>query len=331
MTLNSKQFKSAVEFLMKLPGGTLPEAGMIRLGNGRLTRTTFDAHAEISLDGADDEILLSGEFLRRLDPAADTLEITTKDGQHLLSSGALKTKRPVILDHPLPVPVPTGAGVVVDLPSDAIRFCLAAASKEQSRSNLMGMILDGEGKNLFAVGTTGQFLHALDAGPSAYKDRVTIPSEHARLIPDGATLTVHENCVVVTAEGIRLILPVLETRPPGMRQVMPKEFDGFATVPKGDLQDAVGQFRQLHPDAFVELRFEKERLLMSVDDKTGRTEIEVPCKATHEHECKITSTILSASLPFCPETIIFSEMKGAPGLSVNHENKTILLLGSRVK
>lgn len=333
MKFNSKQFLKAVETISRLNGGTSPEASYVQFGDGKLKRTTHDAHCEVALEGADEQILLDCDFLKRVKPPAEALEITS-DGQNMivLTSGDMVMHRNRITGESLKLKIPNESATKIVLPESVIRFTLAVACKEEFRPSLVGMILDGRGENLMICGTNGKQLHACDAGETKTERASIIATGHARLIPEGSMLSLYENLVVVESDDLKLIFALVAETPPGFRALLQEQWDEFAKLDRDALLGAVESIRALHPSEFITMEFKSDSLRLSVESPNGRTARTIPCQSSVEKTVKIEDSNLVSSLPFCLPELIFSTFLAAPaGLITRNQNRTIAISGARIQ
>lgn len=331
MTFNSTTFKTAIDFISKLPGGTLPQANYVRFGDGKLRRSTFEAYCEMDLVGADEPIIMDAQLLRRIPLIADEISISTNNTVHKLVCGGFSSSIPKMTDPAIPDATPEGEGLKLDAPEGSFNFALAAASTEENRYVLNGVIFDGDGESLLVVGTSGQVLHVHDAGPTKLKRRLTLGTTHAKLMTEYSEIEVFKNAIVAENETSKIIAPIIEGEPPGIRPAMPDAFDGFVTLEKEVFLNAVKALAGMHAEPYIEASFSKDTLSLACKEKTRESLMTIACKCKDDWSGKIRSSYLLDSLPFCEDEITFSRMTGLPGLCTKINNRTIAICGIRTK
>lgn len=328
MTLNSSDFRKAVAVVMEHPQ-KLPNYNMVHFGQNKLKRATLTGYFETTLEGAE-EAIFDGEFLKRVDPPTDSLEIVKEVSQWVFRSGGMLLKRNEVLE-PIPAfPEPIGRAQKIIVPENSVKCCLAAASSD--RPSLSGLVLDGDGETLLLAGTNGQQLHAIWAGKTKLKDRLLIETSLAKLIQQDFILTVHDNLVVAENSLSRFLFPRIAEKIPDIRAYVKKEFNEFCEVHTHLVLQNAKRLRTLYPDSYLVLDFQPEELSISVfGAKDGEAQCSMPCKSTISHQVKIKDCHLLDSLSFAGDKINFSQLKSAPGLAIKNENTVIMLYGARIE
>lgn len=331
MKFLTKDFIAAVDAISALPGGKLPEAHFVQFADGKLKRSTFEAYGEVKLEGATEGLIMDAQYLKRIKPSGETIEIVS-DGQKIrIRSGKLSLERNPIMGELNRKAEPQGPGTKLVVPASAFKAALSASAVSDTRQWLNGVILHGDGHSLLVVGTNGQELHSTDCGESSFNERVTVSNEYAKLIPDGAVLTLHENLIIAETDSALMMFPIVVDRPPAMlRQAIPTEFDGFCSCATEEFENAVNSLARIH-QGYIKLEFSSDRISLSSKDSEGNGGEEVEARCSREYRVNIKSEYLLSALPFLGDSITFSSVQDGIRLAIKHHNLTIALWGARLE
>jgi DNA polymerase III subunit beta len=221
---------------------------------------------------------LAADIVRSLEAGAVTVEADQDDAR--ISAGRSQfAVRPLSLDD-FPR-LPDAAADAVTLPSatfgEALRQVARAASGDESRPILTGVLLAAENDGLRLVATDSYRLAVRDLpGTSVLRtdQKVLVPSralnELARLLPSSGevTLRLGERDATFEVGGARLSTRLIEGEFPNYRQLIPQQYPNRLTVGREPLLDAVRRVKLLARDSTP------IRLSMSTDalDLTATTQ-----------------------------------------------------------
>jgi DNA polymerase-3 subunit beta len=221
---------------------------------------------------------LAADIVRSLEAGAVTVEADQDDAR--ISAGRSQfAVRPLSLDD-FPR-LPDAAADAVTLPSatfgEALRQVARAASGDESRPILTGVLLAAENDGLRLVATDSYRLAVRDLpGTSVLRtdQKVLVPSralnELARLLPSSGELTLRlgERDATFEVGGARLSTRLIEGEFPNYRQLIPQQYPNRLTVGREPLLDAVRRVKLLARDSTP------IRLSMSTDalDLTATTQ-----------------------------------------------------------
>ena len=269
--------------------GSLPVLSGVRIDlHGdelRITGTdlelTIQVQVTVSGDSDGATVLparLVADIVRSLEAGAVTVESDQDDAR--ISAGRSQfAVRPLSLDD-FPR-LPDAAADAVTLPSatfgEALRQVARAASGDESRPILTGVLLAAENDGLRLVATDSYRLAVRDLpGTSVLRSdqKVLVPSralnELARLLPSSGevTLRLGERDATFEVGGARLSTRLIEGEFPNYRQLIPQQYPNRLTVGRESLLDAVRRVKLLARDSTP------IRLSMSTDalDLTATTQ-----------------------------------------------------------
>ena len=282
-------------------GGALPVLSGIRLdvsGNElRVAGTDLDLtiQVETSVSGAADGVVVAPgrlvtDIVRALEPGAVTTESDDDDELRITAGRSQFTVR----THPagdfprLPVPVAEAVTLPAAGLADALRQVVRAASSEDSRPILTGVLMAAESGGLRLVATDSYRLAVRDlpgAGVLREGQKVLVPSralgELQRLIgssggagaavtapaagdeaEDGkgevtkgaVTLRLGDHDATFELGRVRLTTRLIEGEFPNYRQLIPSDYPNNLIVGRDDLLDAVRRVKLLARDATTPVR-----------------------------------------------------------------------------
>jgi DNA polymerase-3 subunit beta len=202
---------------------------------------------------------LAADIVRSLEAGAVTVEADQDDAR--ISAGRSQfAVRPLSLDD-FPR-LPDAAADAVTLPSptfgEALRQVARAASGDESRPILTGVLLAAENDGLRLVATDSYRLAVRDLpGTSVLRtdQKVLVPSralnELARLLPSSGevTLRLGERDATFEVGGARLSTRLIEGEFPNYRQLIPQQYPNRLTVGREPLLDAVRRVKLLARDS----------------------------------------------------------------------------------
>ncbi|HEY1282069.1 MAG TPA: DNA polymerase III subunit beta [Acidimicrobiales bacterium] len=202
---------------------------------------------------------LAADIVRSLETGAVTVEADQDDAR--ISAGRSQfAVRPLSLDD-FPR-LPDAAADAVTLPSatfgEALRQVARAASGDESRPILTGVLLAAENDGLRLVATDSYRLAVRDLpGTSVLRtdQKVLVPSralnELARLLPSSGevTLRLGERDATFEIGGARLSTRLIEGEFPNYRQLIPQQYPNRLTVGREPLLDAVRRVKLLARDS----------------------------------------------------------------------------------
>ncbi len=250
--------------------GTLPVLSGVRLEliGDRLTVTGTDLELTIQLEltvgGETDGVTviparLSSDIVRSLgDPK---VEISAGPDEVGISAGRSQfSVRPLAADdYPrLPAPSPSAVTLPAAAFGEALRQVVRAASTDEARPILTGVLLAAEGDGLRLVATDSYRLAVRDlAGASvlATDQKVLVPSralqELQRLLSsnDEVTLRLGEREATFEVGTSRLTTKLIEGEFPNYRQLIPASYPNKLTVSRDALQEAIRRVKILAKDA----------------------------------------------------------------------------------
>ena len=256
--------------------GALPVLGGVRLSvsGDSLQVTGTDLDLTISVDsavsgGSDGVAVAPGrlvtDIVRALEPGAVTVE--SDDEELRIASGRSHF---AVRTHPADdfprLPAPTGE--TVSLPgaglADALRQVTRAASGEDSRPILTGVLLAAEPDGLRMVATDSYRLAVRDlrvTGVMAEGQKVLVPSralnELMRLLGTSAgdvSLRLGAHDATFGLPGVSLTTRLIEGEFPNYRQLIPSSYPNRLIVGREALLDAVRRVKLLARDATTPVR-----------------------------------------------------------------------------
>jgi DNA polymerase III subunit beta len=250
--------------------GSLPVLSGVRIDlhgdelqiTGTDLELTIQIHVTVSGDSDGATVLparLVADIVRSLEAGAVTVESDQDDAR--ISAGRSQfAVRPLSLDD-FPR-LPDAAADAVTLPSatfgEALRQVARAASGDESRPILTGVLLAAENDGLRLVATDSYRLAVRDLpGTSVLRtdQKVLVPSralnELARLLPSSGevTLRLGERDATFEVGGARLSTRLIEGEFPNYRQLIPQQYPNRLTVGRESLLDAVRRVKLLARDS----------------------------------------------------------------------------------
>ena len=250
--------------------GALPVLSGLRLDltGDRLRLTGSDLDLTITVDvtvaGSDDgEIVipakLATDIVKALEPGAVTIE--TADGEAKISGGRSDFSVNLIPAEEFPQ-LASAAGESVKLDAgefaEGLRQVISAASTDDSRPILTGVLLAAEGTGLRLVSTDSYRLAVRDLpGTSVLADgqTVLVPSraltEVVRALGDDDALTLElgEREASITIGDVRLTTRLIDGDFPNYRGLIPQSQPNRLTVDRSQLIDAVRRVKLMAREA----------------------------------------------------------------------------------
>jgi DNA polymerase III subunit beta len=250
--------------------GNLPVLSGVRmeLSGDRLVLTGTDLDLTVTtaaaVGGSEDGVTvvparLLGDIVRALEPGR--VEIHTDDEEARLSSGRSQFSVRVLAADDFPrLAVPTGEEVSLPAASlaEALRQVVRAASSDDARPILTGVLLAAEGDGLRLVATDSYRLAVRDLhGMSVLREdqSVLVPSkalgELARVLTGGSNVTLRlaDRDATFDAGDVRLTTRLIEGEFPNYRQLIPSSQPNRLTVGREPLLDALRRVKLLAREA----------------------------------------------------------------------------------
>jgi DNA polymerase-3 subunit beta len=200
------------------------------------------------------------EIVRNLAAGAVTFEIDDEEAR--ISSGRSKFAVRTISAHEFPPPPkPSENSVVVDAAvfSDALRQVVSAASTDESRQVLTGVLMAAEGDGLRLAATDSYRLAVRDLPGTAVVSegqQVLVPSgalkELSRLLSTAETVTIRlgERDVTFDVDDARLTSRlIMGDFPPNYRALIPNTHPNCLTVGREPLLEALRRMRLITKEA----------------------------------------------------------------------------------
>ncbi|MBO0692194.1 MAG: DNA polymerase III subunit beta [Acidimicrobiaceae bacterium] len=263
-------------------GGTMPVLSGIRIEvrGDELLVTGTDLDLTISVQatasgGADGVAVAPGRLLtdivRAVEPGAVSLDADDEELRITAGRSQFSVRTHPAADFPR-LPVPSGEKVTLagEGLSEALRQVVRAASSEESRPILTGVLLAAEGDGLRLVSTDSYRLAVRDlrgAGVFEEGQKVLVPSralaELQRLLGSSGsetagggevTLQLSAHDATFTTGSVSLTTRLIEGEFPNYRQLIPSGYPNTLTVGKEALLDAVRRVKLLARDATTPVR-----------------------------------------------------------------------------
>lgn len=240
--------------------GALPVLSGLRLAaaDGSLELVGSDLELTIrvqvvaQVDEAGQAVLpakLFNDIVSKLEPGSVTVETTDDDTAKIEGGRASYELRLLPLDDFPHLPEPTGAAITVDAGplSDALRGVIPAASRDDARPILTGVLLTARGQGLRLVATDSYRLAVRDLeGVSMLGEgqHVLVSAkalgEVQRLLTDGEMQVVlSERDVRFTGEKGEITTRLIDGEFPNYEQLIPSGYPNRLTVSREALSDAV--------------------------------------------------------------------------------------------
>ncbi len=259
-------------------GGTQVVSGLrLRVGDDSLvvTGTDLDLTIEVAVTvsgagGAGDGVVVAPgrlitEIVRALEPGAVTLE--TGDGDLRITSGRSQFSVHTLEAEPFP-PTPPASGASVTLPAEglaeALRQVTRAASNEESRPILTGVLMAAEAGGLRLVATDSYRLAVRDLegiGILGEGEKVLVPSralnELQRLLGSATaevSLCLGARHATFSLGVTTLVTRLIEGEFPNYRALIPPSYPNRLVVAREALGDAVRRVKLLARDATTPVR-----------------------------------------------------------------------------
>jgi DNA polymerase III subunit beta len=263
-------------------GGTMPVLSGVRMEviGDALSVTGTDLDLTISVEtivagGADGIVVAPGRLLtdivRALEPGAVTLETDDEDLRITSGRSQFSVRTHPAGDFPR-LPVPSGEKVTLAAEglAEALRQVVRAASSEESRPILTGVLLAAEDGGLRLVSTDSYRLAVRDlrgAGVFGEGEKVLVPSralaELQRLLGSShgdvagaaeVSLRLSAHDVTFSVGSVSLTTRLIEGEFPNYRQLIPASYPNTLTVGRDALLDAVRRVKLLARDATTPVR-----------------------------------------------------------------------------
>jgi len=254
-------------------------------------RSSLDAQVEV--EGA---VVVPGKLLvdiARLLPGEDVaIEHLAGEGVVEIVSGSASYRIHTYNPEDFPrLPDPAGTEMV-DIDAEALLATSAkvsrAASRDESRPVLTGILVRFEGENLVMAATDSYRLAVKETGLSKAGPELDaiVPARalgELGRIAQGASelrLGVQENQVLFASDGVLLTTRRIEGQFPNYRQLLPESFEHELTLPREELLDVVRRVAVMaQRNAPLRLRFSEGELTVSAqtqDVGEGRESIPIP-------------------------------------------------------
>jgi len=253
--------------------GTLPVLSGVRMdvAGDTLTVTGTDLELTITLQvdvGGDRDgaavvpARLVGDIVKALPAGAVEIDLDDRDGGEMsISAGRSQfSVRPLALDDYPAQSEPSGEAVTLpaETMSDALRQVVRAASTDDARAVLTGVLLASEDDGVRMVATDSYRLAVRDLPDSSVLgsgQKVLIPgralSELQRLMGDVDELTVRfgEREATFEAGSTRLSTRLIEGEFPNYRNLLPSSYPNLLTVSKAAMVEAIRRVKILAQDS----------------------------------------------------------------------------------
>ena len=272
--------------------GTLPSLGGILLiaGDGTLTLRATDMELALTatLDDAKTEqpgtVLLPGRLLadvvRSLPPGEVSLELRGEQRDVEIAAGAARFHLRTLPADDFPR-LPELEGETVKLPAaplaETIELVARAASRDEVRPILTGVLLQAEGSALTMVATDSYRLSVkhteLEApvGADARGERpgprsARAGADHLPAAAEEVEIALPRNQAVFSAAGIVLSSRLIEGQFPSWRQLIPESFEHDVRLPREELLEITRRISQLaQRNAPLRLAFAEGELTVAAE------------------------------------------------------------------
>ncbi len=238
----------------------------------RVTGTDLDLtiSVEILVAGAGDGLVVAPgrlltDIVRALEPGAVVLEGDDEDLRIRAGRSQFSVRTHAAAEFPR---LPVASGDTVTLPSeglaDALRQVVRAASGEDSRPILTGVLMAAEGSGLRLVATDSYRLAVRDlpgVGVLAEGQKVLVPSralgELQRLLGSASaeiTLRLGQHDATFATGSVTLTTRLIEGEFPNYRQLIPADYPNRLILAREGLLDAVRRVKLLARDPTTPVR-----------------------------------------------------------------------------
>ncbi len=274
---------------------------LLRAETGKLALAATDMEISLrsSLDAqvdAEGAVVVPGKLLvdiARLLPGEEvSIEHLAGEGVVEIVSGSASYRIHTYNPEDFPrLPDPAGTEMV-DIDAEALLATSAkvsrAASRDESRPVLTGILVRFEGENLVMAATDSYRLAVKETGLSKAGPELDaiVPARalgELGRIAQGASelrLGVQENQVLFASDGVLLTTRRIEGQFPNYRQLLPESFEHELTLPREELLDVVRRVAVMaQRNAPLRLRFSEGELTVSAqtqDVGEGRESIPIP-------------------------------------------------------
>ena len=198
---------------------------------------------------------LAGDVVRSLSSGAVTLDVSADEASFTAGRSRFALRTLPADDFPKVTPA-VGEAVTIDAAAfaEALRQVVRAASTDESRPILTGVLLASEDDGLRLVATDSYRLAVRDLPGTtvlAADQRVLVPSkalqELVRLLGGGGQLSVRlgEREATFEAQGARLTTRLIEGEFPNYRQLIPKSYPNRLVVGREPLLEAIKRVKLL--------------------------------------------------------------------------------------
>jgi DNA polymerase-3 subunit beta len=282
-------------------GGSPVLSGVrLELKGGALSATGTDLDLTITtsvdVDGQSDGVAvlpakLATDIVKALEPGAVSVEVGGDEATIAASRSTFAVRTIPAEEFPRVQP-PTGEGVTIDAKAfaDALRQVVSAASTDDSRPILTGVLMAAEEGGLRLVATDSYRLAVRDLPGTSFLSEgqsVLVPSgalkELARVIGGAGevTLRLGERDAVFELGGVRLSTRLIEGEFPPYRNLIPKSHPNMLTVGRESLLHAVRRVRVVASDPSTPVRMsmsEEGLRLHATAQDVGNAEEELDAK-----------------------------------------------------
>ncbi len=214
---------------------------------------------------------LAGDIVRSLPAGAVVFDVTTEEARISAGRSAFGVRTMAVDDFPrLAAPAENAVQLPAAALAEAVKQVVRAASKDESRPLLTGVLLAAEAGGLRLVATDSYRLAVRDLPGAAVlgaDQKVLVPSralhEFARVVggSDQVTLRLGERDATFEAGGVRLTTRLIEGEFPNYRQLIPNTHPNRLTVNREALLAAIKRVKLLARDATpIRMSFTADRL-----------------------------------------------------------------------
>ena len=214
---------------------------------------------------------LAGDIVRSLPAGAVGFDATAEEARISAGRSAFGVRTMAVDDFPrLAAPAENAVQLPAAALAEAVKQVVRAASKDESRPLLTGVLLAAEAGGLRLVATDSYRLAVRDLPDAAVlgaDQKVLVPSralhEFARVVggSDQVTLRLGDRDATFEAGGVRLTTRLIEGEFPNYRQLIPNTHPNRLTVNREALLAAIKRVKLLARDATpIRMSFTADRL-----------------------------------------------------------------------